>query len=185
MTQTSADIYYDPYDFDIDDDPYPVWKRLRDEAPALLQREVRLLRGQPLRRRRARASSTGRPTARPRARSSRSSRRTSRCRRACSSSRTRPTHDLHRGLLLAGCSRRSGWPPSSPRSGSSAPRRLDPLVGQRRLRLHRRPRGRRCPMRDDRHAARHPRGGPGGGSATASTRACASRRASCPTSRLA
>jgi cytochrome P450 len=25
--------YYDPYDFDIDADPYPVWKRLRDEAP--------------------------------------------------------------------------------------------------------------------------------------------------------
>ncbi len=27
------DLYYDPYDFEIDDDPYPVWKRLRDEAP--------------------------------------------------------------------------------------------------------------------------------------------------------
>jgi len=26
-------LYYDPYDFDIDTDPYPVWKRLRDEAP--------------------------------------------------------------------------------------------------------------------------------------------------------
>ncbi len=35
MTSTPAgtDLYYDPYDFDIDDDPYPVWKRLRDEAP--------------------------------------------------------------------------------------------------------------------------------------------------------
>jgi cytochrome P450 len=29
----TTDIYYDPYDFDIDDDPYPVWKRMRDEAP--------------------------------------------------------------------------------------------------------------------------------------------------------
>jgi cytochrome P450 len=28
-----ADVYYDPFDFDIDDDPYPIWKRLRDEAP--------------------------------------------------------------------------------------------------------------------------------------------------------
>ncbi|MBH0776645.1 cytochrome P450 [Nocardia bovistercoris] len=28
-----ADVYYDPYDTAIDDDPYPVWKRLRDEAP--------------------------------------------------------------------------------------------------------------------------------------------------------
>jgi cytochrome P450 len=25
--------YYDPFDFEIDSDPYPVWKRLRDEAP--------------------------------------------------------------------------------------------------------------------------------------------------------
>ncbi|MGE5698293.1 MAG: cytochrome P450, partial [Candidatus Sericytochromatia bacterium] len=31
---TSAiDVYYDPFDFQIDDDPYPAWKRLRDEAP--------------------------------------------------------------------------------------------------------------------------------------------------------
>jgi len=28
-----TEIYYDPYDFDIDADPYPVWRRLRDEAP--------------------------------------------------------------------------------------------------------------------------------------------------------
>ncbi|KBZ60949.1 cytochrome P450 [Mycobacterium colombiense] len=34
MTQTvSGEPYYDPFDFEIDDDPYPVWKRLRDEAP--------------------------------------------------------------------------------------------------------------------------------------------------------
>ena len=26
-------LYYDPFDFDIDDDPYPIWKRLRDDAP--------------------------------------------------------------------------------------------------------------------------------------------------------
>jgi len=26
-------VYYDPYDVEIDADPYPVWKRLRDEAP--------------------------------------------------------------------------------------------------------------------------------------------------------
>ena len=28
-----TDIYYDPYDVDIDADPYPVFRRLRDEAP--------------------------------------------------------------------------------------------------------------------------------------------------------
>jgi len=30
---TASEVYYDPYDFDIDSDPYPHWKRLRDEAP--------------------------------------------------------------------------------------------------------------------------------------------------------
>ncbi|MGF7236401.1 MAG: cytochrome P450 [Frankia sp.] len=29
----SGDIYYDPYDFEIDADPYPVWKRMRDSEP--------------------------------------------------------------------------------------------------------------------------------------------------------
>jgi len=31
-TETS-DIYYDPYDAEIDVDPYPVWRRMREEAP--------------------------------------------------------------------------------------------------------------------------------------------------------
>jgi cytochrome P450 len=33
MTTMESDVYYDPYDFEIDSDPYPVWKRLRDEQP--------------------------------------------------------------------------------------------------------------------------------------------------------
>jgi len=34
VTGASAiDLYYDPFDFVIDDDPYPVWKRMREEAP--------------------------------------------------------------------------------------------------------------------------------------------------------
>ena len=33
MTTMEADLYYDPYDFEIDSDPYPIWKRLRDERP--------------------------------------------------------------------------------------------------------------------------------------------------------
>ncbi|MCA2244780.1 cytochrome P450 [Mycobacterium sp. WUMAC-067] len=28
-----VNVYYDPYDFAIDDDPYPVWKQLREHAP--------------------------------------------------------------------------------------------------------------------------------------------------------
>jgi cytochrome P450 len=30
---TATEVYYDPYDFEIDADPYPVWKRMRNEAP--------------------------------------------------------------------------------------------------------------------------------------------------------
>ena len=33
MTSTAPDLYYDPYDFVIDADPYPIWRRLREEAP--------------------------------------------------------------------------------------------------------------------------------------------------------
>jgi cytochrome P450 len=33
MTATESDVYYDPFDFEIDTDPYPIWKRLRDERP--------------------------------------------------------------------------------------------------------------------------------------------------------
>jgi cytochrome P450 len=33
MTTTESNIYYDPYDFEIDSDPYPVWKQLRDQRP--------------------------------------------------------------------------------------------------------------------------------------------------------
>ncbi|MCT7659282.1 cytochrome P450 [Mycobacterium deserti] len=29
----STDLYYDPFDFEIDNDPYPIWRRMRDEAP--------------------------------------------------------------------------------------------------------------------------------------------------------
>lgn len=30
---SSNEVYYDPYDFEIDADPYPVWQRMRDTAP--------------------------------------------------------------------------------------------------------------------------------------------------------
>jgi cytochrome P450 len=33
VTVTPSELYYDPYDWEIDTDPYPVWKRLRDESP--------------------------------------------------------------------------------------------------------------------------------------------------------
>jgi cytochrome P450 len=33
VTTTDAELYYDPYDFEIDTDPYPIWQRMREEAP--------------------------------------------------------------------------------------------------------------------------------------------------------
>ena len=32
-TRRRRGLYYDPYDFEIDNDPYPIWRRLREEAP--------------------------------------------------------------------------------------------------------------------------------------------------------
>jgi cytochrome P450 len=34
-------VYYDPFDFEIDDDPYPAWKRLRDQAPLYYNEKYR------------------------------------------------------------------------------------------------------------------------------------------------
>jgi cytochrome P450 len=39
MTSTHTDIYYDPFNFEIDSDPYPVWKRLREECPLYYNEE--------------------------------------------------------------------------------------------------------------------------------------------------
>ena len=33
MVVTHTDVYWDPYDVEINTDPYPVFKRLREEAP--------------------------------------------------------------------------------------------------------------------------------------------------------
>jgi cytochrome P450 len=33
MTETTNDLYWDPFDTEIDTDPYEVWRRLRDDAP--------------------------------------------------------------------------------------------------------------------------------------------------------
>ena len=32
-TVSESPIYYDPFDIEIDKDPHPVWRRMRDEAP--------------------------------------------------------------------------------------------------------------------------------------------------------
>jgi len=33
QAQATPDLYYDPYDYEIDADPHPIWRRMRDEAP--------------------------------------------------------------------------------------------------------------------------------------------------------
>jgi cytochrome P450 len=33
VSAIESDLYYDPYDFEIDSDPYPIWRRLREEQP--------------------------------------------------------------------------------------------------------------------------------------------------------
>jgi cytochrome P450 len=33
MTTTTDEIYYDPFNIEIDKDPHPLWRRMRDEAP--------------------------------------------------------------------------------------------------------------------------------------------------------
>ena len=32
-TPAASEVYYDPYDVEIDADPYPVFRRMREEAP--------------------------------------------------------------------------------------------------------------------------------------------------------
>ena len=59
---SAVELYYDPYDFAIDDDPYPIVEAAARRGPAVLQREVQLLRAEPVRGRRPRTATTGRPT---------------------------------------------------------------------------------------------------------------------------
>ncbi len=50
-------MYYDPYDVEINADPYPVYRRLRDEAPLYYNEPHDFYARQPVRRRRARPAS--------------------------------------------------------------------------------------------------------------------------------
>ena len=128
MTTTDAEIYYDPYDFEIDADPYPVWKRMRDEAPLYWNEQARVLRAESLRRRREGPRRHEDLLLGPRARCSSSSRPTSRCRPASSSSRTRPATTAT-AACCRGCSRRKRMLAIEPKVREFCARSLDPLVG--------------------------------------------------------
>ena len=43
------ELYYDPYDVEIDPDPYPVYRRLRDEAPLYYNERLDFWGAEPLR----------------------------------------------------------------------------------------------------------------------------------------
>ena len=160
MATTAPAPYYDPYDFDIDADPYPVWKRLRDEAPLYLQREVRVLRGQPVRGRGARlvewqtySSAKGSVLEIIKAEMEMPP--------GMFIFEDPPDHDLHRGIMSRVFTPRR-MAAIEPQVRDYAARTLDPLVGQRRLRLHRSTSGAEIPMRTIGMLLGHSRGGPAG-----------------------
>ena len=169
MTTMESDVYYDPYDFEIDTDPYPVWKRLRDERPLYYNERYDFY-----------AVSRFDDVER------------------CSmdwetyiSSKGTvleliksdmeippgsiifedpPTHHVHRRLLSRVFTPRK-INDLEPKIREFCARSLDPLVGHGRLRLHRRPR-RPDAHAHHRHAARASPNRTRRPSATASTRAC-------------
>ena len=146
MTTTAPDVYYDPYDFEIDADPYPVWKRLRDEAPLYYNEkydffavsryddvERCLMDWQTY-------SLGGGLGARDHQGAD------GRCPRACSSSRTRPTTTCTVVILSRVFTprRMAAIEPQVRRFCGPHARPAGRIGG---LRLHRRPRLARCPMR--------------------------------------
>ena len=40
MSLRTADVIFDPYDYDLHEDPYPYYRRLRDEAPLYHNEEL-------------------------------------------------------------------------------------------------------------------------------------------------
>jgi hypothetical protein len=81
MVTSTTDVYYDPYDVDINANPYPVYRRLREEAP-LYYNDVHDFYAASRFGTSRRVSSTPRASSRGGAASSSSSRRTLRCLRA-------------------------------------------------------------------------------------------------------
>ena len=65
-----TDIYYDPYDPDLQRDPYPVFRRMREEAPLYYNEQHDFFAVSRFDDVEARAEGPRRPSARPRAGSS-------------------------------------------------------------------------------------------------------------------
>ena len=124
--------------------PVPDLEAAPRRAAALLQREVRLLRAEPLRRRRAGPRRLAAPTSRPRARCSSSSRATSRCPPGIDHLRGPARRTTSTAACCRGCSR----PKKMARHRAQGARvlRPQPRPARRlgRLRLHRATSAPRC-----------------------------------------
>ena len=170
-----SELYYDPWDVEIDLDPYPTYRRLRDEAPVYYNERHDFW------------GSAGTPTsmlrcgtrsgsARPRATSSRWSRPIQSCRRGCSSTRIRRcTPSTERWCRRAFMPKRMRALEDKIRAFCVAC--LDPLVGGRPLRLRPGSR-RRAADAHHRHAGRHPRRRPAVGARPGACASCATSPAS-------
>ena len=156
---TDSDLYYDPYDFEIDADPYPIWRRLREERPLYynerydfyaLTRFDDVERGLIEWKTYSSAKGTllelikGGIEIPP----------------GSIIFEDPPGHNIHRGLLSRVFTPRK-MNAIEPKIREFCARSLDPHGGHRRVRLHRRP---GCPDAHAHHrdAARDPRAGPGG-----------------------
>ena len=153
------EIYYDPYDFDIDVDPYPVWKRLRDEAPLYYNEKYDFFAV-------SRFDDVERCSVDWRTYLSGKGSVLEMIKQGIEIPpgsilfEDPPTHDVHRSLLSRVFTPRR-IAELEPKVRAFCANSLDPAGGERRVRLHRRP-GRADADAHHRHAARDPRGGPGG-----------------------
>ncbi len=159
MTTTDSELYYDPYDFEIDTDPYPIWRRLREEQPLYYNERYdfyALSRFDDVERGLVdwRTYSSAKGTLLELIKSGME------IPPGSIIFEDPPGHDLHRGLLSRVFTPRK-MNAIEPKVREFCARTLDPLVGSGGFDFIARP---RRPDADahDRHAARHPRAGPGG-----------------------
>ena len=128
MVVGETSVYFDPYDVEINADPYPTYERLREEAPLYYNERYdfwALARHEDVQK----ALATGRSSPAVGATSSTSCKSRHRnTRRASSCGRTRPCTPSTAGSCH-GSSPQSGWRRSRTRSAGYCVRCLDPLVG--------------------------------------------------------
>ena len=159
MPATDADVYYDPYDFEIDSDPYPVWRRLRDEQPLYYNERYDFFAL-------SRFADVERASVDWKTYSSAKGTMLELIKSGMALPpgsiifEDPPDHDVHRGLLSRVFTPRkvSAIEPKIREFSAAQPRRGG---RRRRIRLHSRPR-RADADAHHRHAPRDPRGGPGG-----------------------